>query len=530
MWHPGNVPTPAPRAVDPATIEARLVAALPGTLEHEVVELALSATGAEHGSLFLWDAAAQGLALVHHEVDGMVVTLPSVVTKRDNKPGIAQWVFEHNAAHVCRDAASDALYTRYLLDVGSVVAVPVRKRGKPIGVLAIAARASNRFDKATVAALTEIAELAADSIRRAQLDRQSRDQTGRPFLIKGLSPAWREVERRIDLAAPTTAPILIRGESGTGKDLVARAIHANSKRAGKPYVTVNCAAIPDTLLESMLFGHVKGAFTGATVNKLGEFEKAHGGTLFLDEIGEIPLILQAKVLRAVEQGEVLAVGSNEAAKRVDVRLVAATNRNLEAMAQAGTFRDDLFYRLSVMTLDLPALRDYKDSIEVLAGVFVEQSARALGKPAPRLSPAVLETLRAYRFPGNVRELRNAIEHALILAGGNDVTVHDLPRPLLAGVNKGSQPLPHRSAGVRATATSATPASTLSPPWGNAVQDLTLEQLRDQWLEPLERTYLLQLLDACDGNVRRAAKAAEVAPLTLYRLLDKHKIVRGKVAH
>ena len=525
-----STPAPAPRAVDPATIEARLLAALPGTLEHEVVELALSATGAEHGSLFLWDAAAQGLALVHHEVDGMVVTLPSVVTKRDNKAGIAQWVFEHNAAHVCRDAASDALYTRYLLDVGSVVAVPVRKRGKPIGVLAIAARASNRFDKATVAALTEIAELGADSIRRAQLDRQSRDQTGRPFLIKGLSPAWREVERRIDLAAPTTAPILIRGESGTGKDLVARAIHANSKRAGKPYVTVNCAAIPDTLLESMLFGHVKGAFTGATVNKLGEFEKAHGGTLFLDEIGEIPLILQAKVLRAVEQGEVLAVGSNEAAKHVDVRLVAATNRNLEAMAQAGTFRDDLFYRLSVMTLDLPALRDYKDSIEVLAGVFAEQSARAMGKTAPRLSPAVLETLRAYRFPGNVRELRNAIEHALILAGGNDVTVHDLPRPLLAGVSPGPQPMPHRSASIGATATSATQPSALSPPWGNSVQDLTLEQVRDQWLEPLERTYLLQLLDGCDGNVRRAAKAAGLAPLTLYRLLDKHKIVRAKVAH
>jgi DNA-binding NtrC family response regulator len=517
------VATHATGLVDSAAVEARLAAALPGTLEHTVVAIAQGATGAEHGSLFLWDAAAQGLALVHHEVDGIVVTLPSIVTKRESQPGIAQWVFEHNAPHLCRDAASDKLYTRYLLDVGSVAAVPVRKRGKPIGVLAIAARAVNAFDKAAVAALTEIAELGADSIRRAQLDRQSRDQTGRPFLIKGLSPAWREVERRIDLAAPTTAPILIRGESGTGKDLVARAIHANSKRAGKPYVTVNCAAIPDTLLESILFGHVKGAFTGATVNKIGEFEKAHGGTLFLDEIGEIPLILQAKVLRAVEQGEVQPVGSNEAAKHVDVRLVAATNRNLEAMAHAGTFRDDLFYRLSVMTLDLPALRDYKDSIEVLAGVFVEQSARALGKPAPRLSPAVLATLRAYRFPGNVRELRNAIEHALILAGGNDIAVSDLPRPLLAGV----APAPAGPTAAPATVTTA--PSPMAPPWGANVRAVSLEQVRAQWLEPLERTYLLQLLDACEGNVRLAAKTANVAPLTLYRLLEKHKIVRGKVA-
>ncbi len=192
-----------PGAFDPTVVEARLLAALPGAVEHEVVTIALAATDAKHGSLFLCDAAAQGLALVHHEVGGIVVTLPSIVTKRENKTGIAQWVFEHNAPHVCRDATRDVLYTRYLLDVGSVAAVPVRKRGKPIGVLAVAARATNRFDKTTVAALLQIAELGAASIRRAQLDRQSRDQTGRPFLIKGLSPAWREVERRIDLAART---------------------------------------------------------------------------------------------------------------------------------------------------------------------------------------------------------------------------------------------------------------------------------------------------------------------------------------
>ena len=233
-------------------------------------------------------------------------------------------------------------------------------------MLTIAAVGRHALDDRDVARLMELAEVAAPYLRRAQLDRQSREQTGRPFLIRGLSPAWREVERRIDLAAPTRAPILVRGESGTGKDLVARAIHANSERADKPYVTVNCAAIPDTLLESILFGHVKGAFTGASFQKVGEFQKADGGTLFLDEIGELPVLLQAKLLRAIEQGEVQPLGSNTAPSIVDVRLVCATNRDLEAMARVGTFRGDLFYRLSVMPLELPPLRAYKDNLEVLA--------------------------------------------------------------------------------------------------------------------------------------------------------------------
>src|SRR5690606_26121712 len=261
---------------------------------------------------------------------------------------------------------------------------------------------------------TAIAEVAAPLLRRVQVDKLSRAATGRPLMIKGLSPAWHEVERKIELAAPTNAPILIRGESGTGKDLVARAIHWNSRRAGKPYVTVNCAAIPETLLESILFGHVKGAFTGASFHKLGELQKANGGTLFLDEVGELPVLLQAKVLRAVEQGEVQALGSNEPPQRVDVRLICATNRDLEAMVRHGTFRDDLYYRLSVMPLELPPLRSYKAHIELLANVFLEQAAAQHGKRTPRLGPAALARLAAYDYPGNVRELKNAIEHAVIL--------------------------------------------------------------------------------------------------------------------
>ena len=212
----------------------------------------------------------------------------------------------------------------------------------------------------------------------------------------------------------------MRGESGTGKDLVARAIHMSSRRADRPYVTVNCAAIPETLLESILFGHVRGAFTGASFEKIGEFQKADGGTLFLDEVGELPVMLQAKVLRAVEQGEVQPLGSNAPPERVDVRLICATNRPLEQMVADRTFRDDLFYRLSVMSLELPPLRRYKENLEVTASVFLELAAARLGKRAPRIGAAAMALLRDYDYPGNVRELRNAIEHAVILCTSDEL--------------------------------------------------------------------------------------------------------------
>ena len=486
-----------------ASLEARLEQARPDELDATVVALALDTPGAEHGALFLWDPSAHALALAHHVVGGVTVTMPQKIVPGEGRAGIALWVYEHDAPYLCVDAGTDPHYTRYLLDVGTIAAAPIRHQGKPIGVLTIAAVGRHALDDRDVARLVELADVAAPYLRRAQLDRQSREQTGRPFLIRGLSAAWREVERRIDLAAPTRAPILVRGESGTGKDLVARAIHANSERADKPYVTVNCAAIPDTLLESILFGHVKGAFTGASFQKVGEFQKADGGTLFLDEIGELPVLLQAKVLRAIEQGEVQPLGSNTAPSIVDVRLVCATNRDLEAMARVGTFRGDLFYRLSVMPLELPPLRAYKDNLEVLATVFLEQAAAQHGRPAPRLGAAVLARLRAYEFPGNVRELRNAIEHALILCTGDELAAHDLPRALLDDA-------PPLDAPVVAVA-----ASAAWPP---------LRDAREAWLAPLERTYLRDLLAACEGNVRRAAHLAGVNPVTFYRLLRQRGIV------
>jgi DNA-binding NtrC family response regulator len=491
--------------------EEQLHAADPGQLESEIMELALARTGAHHGAIFLWDADAGGLVIALHVVEGLTVTIPDRVLKKGS-PGIALAVFESDQPYLCRDTSADPHYTRYLLDVGSIAAVPIRYQHRPIGVITVSSRRKETFTEQHLDTLTELADKAAVFVRRAQLDRQSRERTGRPFLIKGLSPGWLEVERRIEHAAPTNAPILIRGESGTGKDLVARAIHFNSRRADAPYVTVNCAAIPETMLESILFGHVKGAFTGASFTKLGEFKKADGGTLFLDEVGELPMMLQAKVLRAVEQGEVQPLGSNEPTERVDVRLICATNRDLAAMAREGKFRDDLYYRLGVMTIELPPLRSYKDNLEVLAHVFVQQSAERHDKtPPPRISRQAMARITAYDYPGNVRELKNAIEHAVIMCAGDTIEAADLPESFLVD----------QVAGEPATDTTDEPAVST---------ERTLREQREAWLAPLERRYLSDLLEECDGNVREAARRAGINPVTMYRLLKKRGLeIRREVA-
>jgi DNA-binding NtrC family response regulator len=465
-------------------------------LEGRVVELALRHTGTRHGGLFLWDARVQALRLDSHIVAGVTVTLPDALVRRPpaGEPiGIAMAAFERNAPYLCTDTAKDPNYAHYFLEVGAIAAVPIPWQQRAIGVLTVSTDRPGALGPEHIAALVDVASTSARFLRRAQQYRETRATKNRPHLIKGLSPEWHEVERRIEMASPTDVPVLVHGESGTGKELVAHAIHFNSQRADHPFVTVNCAAIPDNLLESVLFGHVRGAFTGATADKIGEFQKANGGTLFLDELGELPLALQAKVLRAVEHGEVARVGSNKPPERVDVRLVCATNRDLAAMVEAGTFRADLYYRVGVMQLELPPLRAYRDQVPVLAAVFLQQAALRMGRPAPRLSPEALAVLRGHEFPGNVRELRNAIEHAVVMARG-EVTPADLPASM-------------RRAPVPASAPTKD-----APP--------TLAALREIWLAPLETRYLTELLQRCNGNVAAAAKRAGINTVTMYRLLRK----------
>ncbi|WP_110173112.1 sigma-54-dependent transcriptional regulator [Luteitalea pratensis] len=322
---------------------------------------------------------------------------------------------------------------------------------------------------------------------------------GAPTII-GEHSALLEVLRSLRRVAPTDTTVLLGGESGTGKELFARALHAHSDRADGPFVAINCAAIPETLLETELFGHEKGAFTGANARKPGRFEIAHGGTLFLDEIGEMPISLQAKVLRVLEDRSFERVGSNTTL-HVDVRLVAATNRNLRAAVAARTFREDLFFRLSVFPITIPPLRQRGSDVPLLASHFVERFAREQNKRPPHLSSSATAALQAHGWPGNVRELQNCIERAVILAEGD--TVHAQHLNLGAG---------EQSREAQAAAT--------RDPWDELDLTGTLPDVSRRVLMEVERRKIQQALDDTRWDHARAASALQIPPrLLLARIRD-----------
>jgi two-component system response regulator HydG len=246
--------------------------------------------------------------------------------------------------------------------------------------------------------------------------------------VLGVSPRMKEIARLLVLVSPSEATVLLLGETGTGKELVAQAIHLNSHRRQGPFVVVNCAALPETLLESELFGHEKGAFTGATAKKEGRFLLAHQGTLFLDEIGELQPSTQAKILRVLQNREFEPLGSTRTLK-VDVRIIAATNRNLESMVQQGTFRDDLYYRLHVFPVMVPALRERLEDLPLLIDFFLNRFREKYHRPVQALAPEVLQTFRLYPWPGNIRELENTLERGIILCQGETLSLADLPPQL-----------------------------------------------------------------------------------------------------
>ena len=262
------------------------------------------------------------------------------------------------------------------------------------------------------------------------------------YFSSGACPLMRKLENTITRVAQTDSTVLIVGETGTGKELAARQVHRISFRSDKPIVTVNCAAIPETLIESELFGYEKGAFTGATSNRLGLIEAADGGTLFLDEIGELPLAAQARLLRFIQEREIRRIGS-VTSKRVDVRLICATHRNLAELATRGEFREDLFYRIDVLRLDIPPLREREGGIVAMANWFIERQATKLGVPAKPLSDHSRDILAAHHWPGNVRELQNVIERGLVMSRGADLQI-SLPTTT---ATQAGQPLPESTSGV-----------------------------------------------------------------------------------
>jgi DNA-binding NtrC family response regulator len=311
--------------------------------------------------------------------------------------------------------------------------------------------------------------------------------------IIGQSGAIQEVKKAIARVLDSNVTVLITGESGTGKELVARAIHYNGRRKNRPFVAVNCSALPESLLESELFGHEKGAFTGATQRRIGKFEQANGGTIFLDEIGLMSPSTQAKILRVLQEREFERVGGNELV-RVDVRIISATNRNLEEAMKKGEFREDLYYRISVFPIHLPPLRERKEDIPLLAAHFLKKYSEQEGKQVDSISPDALELMMAYNWPGNVRELENAIERAVVLATTHEITPKELP------------------ASVRALGEKRIYES---------------DQTLSSWIEKLEEQALRQALLECEGNISETARRLGIGRATIYRKAKKYGLPIGK---
>jgi len=322
--------------------------------------------------------------------------------------------------------------------------------------------------------------------------------------LAGESTAAQQLIEEIKRVAPYKTSVLISGESGTGKELVARTVHEMSPRHAQPWVAINCSAIPRDLMESELFGYVKGAFTGATQNRNGRLEQAQGGTLFLDEIGDLDPSLQAKLLRVLQEREFSPVGSDQV-RSVDVRFIAASNRNLKELVQQGKFREDLFYRLDVYSIVVPPLRDRRDDIPLLASTFLRELAVETEKKVTGFTPAALEAMVRYGWPGNVRELRNTVERSLLSSKSELIDVTDLPNAIAA-------------AATRPAADS-----------GSVLEAIGEKEL-DQWLEDIERRAILDALAQCKGVQAHAAKRLGITERSLWHRIKKLGIQINRVVN
>ena len=437
------------------------------------------------------------------------------------KESMVTEIFENQRGRIRRDLEKEQRFAndRRLLEIGIVsdCIVPLIVGGKSIGTIGIGSRQKNQYSEADMELLQEVANQVALAVAnmvsyeeiaqlKARLENenvylQEEIRTDHNFEeITGNSSALLAVLSKVEQVAPTDSTVLIYGETGTGKELIARAIHDRSARKSRPLVKVNCSAISAGLVESELFGHVKGAFTGALERHIGRFELADGGTIFLDEIGELPLATQVKLLRVLQEREFEAVGSNKPL-RVDVRVIAATNRNLQESIQAGTFRSDLFYRLNVFPIEVPPLRERRTDIPQLAMFFLARFAKKFGKNIQSIPRATIERLSSYSWPGNIRELQNVIERAAILSHSSVLELEPGLIPELA---------PADPTGI-------------SQKSAEKLQDENLDQATPATLEELERTHIVAVLNQTGGVVegpRGAAKILGLHPNTLRHRIQK----------
>jgi len=427
---------------------------LMGTVEAEdllraILSSAIRLFSAQGCSLGLVDEAAGQLAFTTMEGEARVEEF-----RIDLGQGIAGLVARTGQPLVSNDVSTDPRWfggvdQKTGFHTTSILCVPLKRRGRIIGVIeALNTTKAEGFSQADMELLLAFGSLAATALSRARAFTTVRNAKvafqeviqDRYHLIAGPSSSMEEVLRLARTTAATPSTVLLLGESGTGKEVLARAIHQWSPRADHPFIAVNCTALSPELLENELFGHERGAFTGATGQKKGRFELADGGTIFLDEIGDLAPDLQVKLLRVLQEREFQRLGGTREI-RVDVRILAATNRNLQQAMQTGGFRQDLYYRLNVVSMTLPALRDRRADIPGLVQHFLERSCREMKRPQLGLDPAVLPVLHAYPWPGNVRELQNALERAVVLATGPDVGIADLPAEIRSASRQPSNGAP-----------------------------------------------------------------------------------------
>jgi len=424
------------------------------TLHQKVLEAVLEVAPADRAAILLIEEGSEGFSSVLGWDRRLGPNQPIQVSRT-----ILSRVIEENLAVLSNDVpgeeafqAAESLVTP---QVRSVLAVPLEVQGKLLGVIYLdASSLAVRFDSELlqlVTALGNVAALAMENERRIEWlggeNRRLQQELNIEHSMVGESEPMRDVYQFISRVATKDSTVLIYGESGTGKELVARDIHRNSGRADKPFVAINCAAITETLLESELFGHEKGSFTGAVSQKKGKLEMAEGGTIFLDEVGELAAPLQAKLLRVLQEREFERVGGTRPI-RLDIRLIAATNRDLKEASRAGTFRQDLYYRLNVVSLKMPALRERREDIPLLANFFTARYSEKVKRRVVGISPKARACLMRYDWPGNVRELENAVERAVVLGSTEMILPEDLPDSVLEETTLAGEPVTALHDGVR----------------------------------------------------------------------------------
>jgi Nif-specific regulatory protein len=418
----------------------------------------------------------------------------------DAEKGIVGWVIQNKKPYIAHDVESDSQWsqdvaTQLDFPTHSILCVPVMNRGRLIGALeAINKADGERFDATDIILLTALADHAALAIENARLHSElSRDNETIIERIRlehpiiGDSPAMKQLIGIIRKVTPTDSTVLIRGESGTGKELISRAIHYNSPRRGKPFTCVNCTLYSETLIESELFGHEQGAFTGASKRRIGRFEQADKGTIFLDEVGSISTDAQLKLLRVLENREFERLGGSDTVK-VDVRVIAATNEDLESAIKEGRFREDLYYRLKVIEIYAPPLREIREDIPRLVAHLLGEQTKRIGRKIKKASPQAMELLTAYPWPGNVRELRNTIERAVVLGGGETLLPEHLPVEI----------------------------RTYTPDKGDGTT-----------LEDAERERIVQILEQSNWNKSMAAKLLGISRNRLDRKIKAYGIAQGE---